>query len=74
MFAAFESESDYSGSRAQRTRLNFRVRDLEARLTQLRSKGADVAEEIQEIEGVGRFGWVAEPDGKQVELRQPARP
>ena len=31
--------------------LNFRVRDLDAMLTQLRSKGADVAEETQDMEG-----------------------
>ena len=45
MFATFESDSDYFGSRAQQTMLNFRVRDLDAMLAQLRSQGADVAEE-----------------------------
>jgi predicted enzyme related to lactoylglutathione lyase len=33
--------------------------------------GADVAEETQEMEGVGRFGWVTDPDGNRVELWQP---
>jgi hypothetical protein len=36
--------------------LNFRVRDLDAMLAQLPAKGADVAEETQDMEGVGRFG------------------
>ena len=44
VFATFESETDYFGSRAQQTMLNFRVRDLDAMLAQLRAKGADVAE------------------------------
>ena len=72
VFATFESETDYFGSRAQQTMLNFRVRDLDAMLAQLRSKGADVAEEQQDMDGVGRFGWVTDPEGNRVELWQPA--
>jgi predicted enzyme related to lactoylglutathione lyase len=52
--------------------LNFRVRDLDAMLAQLRVKGADVAEERQDMEGVGRFGWVTDPEGNRIELWQPA--
>jgi hypothetical protein len=37
--------------------LNFRVRDLDAMLAQLRAKGADVAEETQDTAGVGRLTW-----------------
>jgi predicted enzyme related to lactoylglutathione lyase len=72
VFATFESETDYFGSRAQQTMLNFRVRDLDAMLAQLRGRGADVADEVQEMEGVGRFGWVSDPAGNRVELWQPA--
>ncbi|MFD6493279.1 VOC family protein [Streptomyces sp. NPDC059944] len=72
VFAPFASDTDYFGSRAQQTMLNFRVRDLEAMLAQLRAKGADVAEETQDMEGVGRFGWVTDPEGNKIELWQPA--
>lgn len=72
VFATFEPETDYFGSRDQKTMLNFRVRDLDAMLEQLRAKGADVAEETQDMEGVGRFGWVTDPEGNRVELWQPA--
>jgi predicted enzyme related to lactoylglutathione lyase len=72
VFAAFESDTDYFGSRAQQTMLNFRVRDVDAMLAQLRAKGADVAGETQDMEGVGRFGWVTDPEGNRVELWQPA--
>jgi len=34
VFATFESETEYFGSRAQQTMLNFRVRDLDAMLAQ----------------------------------------
>src|SRR6185295_17269307 len=72
VFATFESETDYFGSRVQQAMINFRVRDLDAMLGQLRAKGADVAEETQDMEGVGRFGWVTDPAGNRIELWQPA--
>src|ERR1700749_3131202 len=72
VFAAFESETDYFGSRAQQTMLNFRVGDLDAMLAQLRGKGVEVGQDVQAMEGVGRFAWIADPEGKRVELWQPA--
>ena len=72
VFATFESGTDYFGSAAQQAMLNFRVRDLDAMLAQLRTLGADVAADAQEMEGVGRFGWVTDPEGNRIELWQPA--
>lgn len=72
VFATFESGTDYFGSRTQRIMLNFRVRDLDAMLAQLRALGADVLDEVQDMDGVGRFGWVTDPEGNRVELWQPA--
>ena len=72
VFAAFETDTEYFGSRSQQTMLNFRVGDLDAMLAQLRASGADVAEEIQEADGLGRFGWVTDPEGNRIELWQPA--
>lgn len=72
VFATFESDTDYFGSRTQQTMLNFRVRDLEAMLAQLRAKGADVAGDPQDMEGVGRFGWVIDPEGNRIELWEPS--
>jgi predicted enzyme related to lactoylglutathione lyase len=72
VFATLESDTDYFGARSQQTMLNFRVRDLDAMLTQLRAKGANVAKETQTMKGVGRFGWVIDPEGNRVELWQPA--
>jgi predicted enzyme related to lactoylglutathione lyase len=71
-FATFEYDTEYFGSRTQQSMLNFRVRDLDAMLAQLRSQGANVAEETQDMEGVGRFGWVTDPEGNRIELWQPA--
>ena len=70
VFATFESDTDYFGAPTQQIMLNFRVRDLDAMLAQLRAMGADVAEQTQDLEGVGRFGWVTDPEGTRVELWQ----
>ena len=75
--AAFEDETDYFGSRPdgvdrQQTMLNFRVDDLDAMLEQLQAAEADVVDEIQEMEGIGRFGWVTDPEGNRIELWEPA--
>ena len=72
VFAPFEADTEYFGARSQQTMLNFRVRDLDAMLAQLRDKGADVAAEAQDMEGVGRFGWVTDPEGNRIELWQAA--
>jgi catechol 2,3-dioxygenase-like lactoylglutathione lyase family enzyme len=72
VFATFASDTDYFGSRSQQAMINFRVRDLDAMLAQLRAKGADVAAETQDMDGVGRFGWVTDPEGNRIELWQPA--
>ncbi|WP_037603410.1 VOC family protein [Streptacidiphilus rugosus] len=72
VFATFEADTDYFGSRTQQTMLNFRVRDLDAMLAQLRESGADVAADTQDMAGVGRFGWVTDPAGNRIELWQPA--
>ena len=71
VFATFASDTDYFGSPTQNTMLNFRVRDLEAMLAQLRAKGADLAEATQDMAGVGRFGSVTDPEGNRIELWQP---
>lgn len=50
--------------------INFRVDDLDAMLLQLREKGCEVDDKLEESE-YGRFGWVMDPEGNRVELWQP---
>ncbi|THG29897.1 VOC family protein [Naasia lichenicola] len=68
IFAPFASDTDYFGRMEQQVMLNFRVRDLDAMLAQLRDRGAAVSAETQEMEGIGRFGWVTDPEGNRIEL------
>lgn len=70
--AGFDADTDYFGSPRQQVMLNFRVRDLDAMLAQLRAAGADVSDDVQDMDGVGRFGWVTDPEGNRVELWQVA--
>ena len=70
--AMFAADTAYFGSRSQQSMLNFRVADLDAMLTQLRAQGADVATQTEDLEGIGRFGWVTDPAGHRIELWQPA--
>jgi predicted enzyme related to lactoylglutathione lyase len=50
--------------------VNYRVRDLDAMLGQLRAAGVEVSEQAQDSE-FGRFGWATDPDGNRLELWEP---
>lgn len=51
--------------------INYRVRDLDAMLSELRAAGALVDDDIEEME-LGRFGWATDPEGRRLELWEPA--
>lgn len=70
VFAAFARDSGHFPL-GQQIMLNFRVRDLDAMLRHLRSAGVTVLREEDE-DGIGRFAWIADPEGNRVELWQPA--
>jgi predicted enzyme related to lactoylglutathione lyase len=54
----------------QKVMVNFRVRDLDAMLDQLRWAGVLVEPKIHEDEN-GRFGWATDPEGNRFELWEP---
>jgi glyoxylase I family protein len=70
VFAPFSKDTDCFGRRDQTFMLNFRVRDLAAMLSQLRTTGVEVVREEQE-ESAGRFAWIVDPEGNRVELWEP---
>jgi predicted enzyme related to lactoylglutathione lyase len=67
VWAAFEAGSDYFPGPYM---INYRVRDLDAILAQLRRAGATVDERVENGPN-GRFGWAADPEGNRFELWQP---
>jgi predicted enzyme related to lactoylglutathione lyase len=71
VWSVFPGETDYFGSREQQAMVNYRVRDLDAMLAQLRASGVPVDDHVEEMEH-GRFGWATDPDGNRLELWEPA--
>ena len=71
VWAPFPADTEYFGSRDQQLMVNFRVRDLDAMLEQLRASGVAVDERVHEQE-YGRFGWAVDPEGNRFELWEPA--
>jgi predicted enzyme related to lactoylglutathione lyase len=71
VWAPFPADTDYFGAGRQQLMVNFRVRDLDAMLEQLRGAGVEVDERVHEME-FGRFGWAVDPEGNRFELWEPA--
>ncbi|MDB4966370.1 MAG: Glyoxalase/Bleomycin resistance protein/Dioxygenase family protein [Myxococcales bacterium] len=70
VFAPFAADTKYFEPSSAPFMINFRVRDLDAMLAQLRAAGATVDEKIEASE-YGRFGWAMDPDGNRIELWEP---
>lgn len=69
VWALFPADTEYFGPRDRQAMVNYRVRDLDAMLAQLRAGGVEV-EGPQDSEQ-GRFGWGTDPEGNRFELWQP---
>lgn len=70
VWSPFRADTEYFGPSGQQLMVNYRVRDLDAMLEQLRAAGVDVIDERHEDEN-GRFGWADDPEGNRIELWQP---
>ena len=70
VWSPFDAKTDYFGAGPQGHMVNYRVRDLDAMLAQLRSGGAKIAKELEESD-FGRFAWGIDPDGNRFELWEP---
>ena len=70
VFGPFAADTDYFA--ADKTfMLNFRVADLDAMIAQLKSADIEVSHE-SEMEGIGRFARIHDPEGNAIELWEPA--
>ena len=70
VWSTFPADTDYFGESGQAFMVNYRVRDLDALLRQLRTAGVRVEDEVEDSES-GRFGWAYDLDGNRFELWQP---
>jgi len=69
VWSTFPEDTRYFGCPAP-FMLNYRVRDLDAMLAQLRAAGAKVDDRVEDYD-YGRFGWATDPEGNRFELWQP---
>jgi predicted enzyme related to lactoylglutathione lyase len=70
VFAPFDKETDYFGNAQKVWMINFRVRDIDKMVAQLRDAGV-VVELDPQMYPNGRFARLHDPEGNPVELWEP---
>jgi glyoxylase I family protein len=70
VFAPFKEDTSYFGDRRFQWMINFRVRDLDKMVAQLRERGITV-ELDSEVYPNGRFARLSDPEGNPIQLWQP---
>jgi predicted enzyme related to lactoylglutathione lyase len=68
---SFPADTGYFGPGGQQLMVNFRVRDLDAMLVQLRDAGVHVDDRVEKME-YGRFAWASDLEGNRFELWEPS--
>jgi predicted enzyme related to lactoylglutathione lyase len=69
VFAPFPSDTSYFAT-DKACMLNFRVSDLDAMLDQLRAADIPISHQ-SEMEGIGRFARIHDPEDNPIELWEP---
>ena len=69
VFEPFAADTTYFAADKQ-VMINLRVRDLDGLLARLRAAGIAITQE-QEMEGVGRFARIHDPEDNPIELWEP---
>jgi predicted enzyme related to lactoylglutathione lyase len=70
VWSSFPTDTTYFGSGPAPFMFNYRVRNLDAMLAQLRAAGVSVEDRVED-QGYGRFGWGTDPEGNRFELWEP---
>ncbi|MCK8482958.1 VOC family protein [Aliiroseovarius sp. S2029] len=71
IFSPFPKDSDYFPE-DRGFMLNFRVADLDAMLKVLNAAGIESSDQV-EMEGIGRFARIHDPEGNPIELWEPVQ-
>jgi predicted enzyme related to lactoylglutathione lyase len=69
-WSLFRSDSKYFAPSEATFMVDYRVRDLDRMLAQLRALGVEVEAKVT-TDVNGKFGWVVDPEGNKVELWEP---
>ena len=70
VWSLFRSDSDYFAPGQAPFMVNYRVRNLDRMLAQLRAMGVRVESKVAD-DFNGKFGWVVDPEGNKIELWEP---
>ena len=70
VWSPFDKETGYFKPSTRDVMINFAVDDLDAFLAGLEAKGIEVNGR-QQMDGMGKFAWILDPDGTKIELWQP---
>ncbi len=70
VWSIFPRSTEYFKTSQASFMLNYIVDDLDATLSHLRAKGAQVDDVIEEYD-YGKFGWAMDPEGNRIELWEP---
>lgn len=71
VFSGMAADSGHFPRDEQQWSINFRVRDLDAMLAQLRAAGVEVTEHAESYPN-GRFAELVDPEGTPIQLWEPA--
>ncbi len=71
-FSPSKETTDYFGDMSKVWMLNFRVRNMDAMVAQLKGAGITVGE-VQDYPPVGRFTRIHDPEGNPIELWEPGK-
>jgi predicted enzyme related to lactoylglutathione lyase len=72
VWALFADTTKYFSPGTAAFMVNYRVRDLDRMLAQLRAHGVTVEPRVT-TDDAGRFAWVVDPEGNKLELWEPRR-
>jgi predicted enzyme related to lactoylglutathione lyase len=67
VWSTFPADTAYFGPGPATCMVNYRVKNLDAVLAQLRTAGAQVEEKVEDHD-YGRFGWATDSEGNRFEL------
>jgi predicted enzyme related to lactoylglutathione lyase len=71
VWSAFPADTTYFDPAKQQFMINYIVDDLDALLAKLQAEGVKI-DPKREDHDYGRFAWIYDPEGRKIELWQPA--
>jgi predicted enzyme related to lactoylglutathione lyase len=72
VWTPFDKDSSQFAPSAREFMINFAVDDLDAFVAGLEAKGVAVNDR-QQMDGMGKFAWILDPDGTKIELWEPEK-